>query len=500
MIVPLAGLAVFGAGLLALLFALAADVIVRAFAKSAEGLGIGPFNLGAMFESMANTILDVFTALTAPLWEPVAHWVYGHAWLFGQAFFDVARAIFHVGDQIAHIVTSAIPEAAAQTRSWALETAMLLKHETETTTGQIMANVAAVIAGAGSAIYGLINLGGPGPRKQTYEAFAETRKAAENHTDGTVSSAKELLEGRISDVQAKLEGDLTRAKETLGRAVAEAAEGVRGELRNAEHELLYDIGVAEARATTHLTEVAAALGQAISHAEGTAQTRLEEARQALGRTISNNAAGARGELERERIALENKIQGAEGAAKAKLDAAKAELEHELAGAEGVARAELSETRSKLELAAGEATGAVRAELQKAVDSLTEAIGVVSTTYTGQLERLFTGTIEDITNRSVATHGDLSALPALLAAAIVTPLAALAGRVSHLEDCAVTSCPGKNNFSELLKAALGADDALLLLSFLERARHDPKGAGEDFASWARGMYTTVEEPFELLLNL
>jgi hypothetical protein len=102
---------------------------------------------------------------------------------------------------------------------------------------------------------------------------------------------------------------------------------------------------------------------------------------------------------------------------------------------------------------------------------------------------------------------LPALPDIsIPSSITIPVAvgglatAVAGIITEFDDCAVTTCGGPNNISNLLQTLMGGAELAELGAFLAAAVHDPKGEAAAFASVASGLYGTGHSLIDDLLSL
>lgn len=119
---------------------------------------------------------------------------------------------------------------------------------------------------------------------------------------------------------------------------------------------------------------------------------------------------------------------------------------------------------------------------------------------------------DTNSASIATlqQQQTITLPALpdisIPSSITIPVAvgglatAVAGIITEFDDCAVTTCGGPNNISNLLQTLIGGASLAELAAFLEAAASDPKGEASAFADAASGLYNTGHSLIDDLLSL
>ena len=488
--------------LIAFLLAVGIAWALRGIAQALESAN--PFgaivSIGSWVAGLADALEGALTSAGSYLWGYISSWVSGHAYLISELASELAGLAANTREAVSYTAGTAIPNAVRSAQRFAIETGLLFKHETEESTIEVMGGIAAVIGGTAGAIYGLVSGGGPPTQHSTAGAFAETREASNRHADAQVYTAEQVLRLDILEAEARLRRELAEARTQIGHAAAEAAAKARGELTAAEAVLRGEISAAEGTAEAHLKDARTHLERAIQGAEGAAKAQLTEAREDLERLVNSHAAAARSELERARVKLEGELTTAEGAEHKALEGQKVELQARIVTAENTAARELGDVRGKLETAVHGAEGKAKNELTEAVDHVTRAINVVSTNFANELEHLFTGTIEDLTGAAVAVGGDLTALPALLAAAITAPMAALASRVATIEECAVTRCEGPNNLERLLETGLSAAALTALAALLAEWVNEPQNSDQAAAAAFGGAYTLGHDAFDALLGL
>lgn len=113
--VALAPFIPFIVGILAAALSTGAYLLLRAIGNALPVIHLpllGDIKPGDWFLSIGNTVVSWVVHAAEGLFNGVAHWIYGHAYLLEQLAVQATRAIQHLGDQIAHIVSTEIPAVA----------------------------------------------------------------------------------------------------------------------------------------------------------------------------------------------------------------------------------------------------------------------------------------------------------------------------------------------------------------------------------------------------
>lgn len=112
--VVLVGFVPLAAAALAALMAVGVYLLVRAIANSLPSLSL-PFGIsikpGDWFQAIVSPVVGWIVHGAESAFHFVAHLIYGHAWLIEQFAQQAVAAVGHLGEQIAHIVNTAIPDA-----------------------------------------------------------------------------------------------------------------------------------------------------------------------------------------------------------------------------------------------------------------------------------------------------------------------------------------------------------------------------------------------------
>lgn len=101
------------------------------------------------------------------------------------------------------------------------------------------------------------------------------------------------------------------------------------------------------------------------------------------------------------------------------------------------------------------------------------------------------------------QGEINGTTAAIAAAAATAAAAVAGvtaLANEFTSCAVTTCDGPNNLSNLLNDLLGAAQYAALAAFVAQAIADPGAAAGEFDPAAGGLYTSADQLLSGLLSI
>jgi hypothetical protein len=99
-----------------------------------------------------------------------------------------------------------------------------------------------------------------------------------------------------------------------------------------------------------------------------------------------------------------------------------------------------------------------------------------------------------------TLESIGAAPAALVGTVAAAAAAVAAITAEYESCAVRTCSGNNNFSNLLQDALGVASFAVFAEWIKGAITDPQGAEATFAGAAQGLYSDADSLLNGLLSL
>jgi hypothetical protein len=454
--VPLLGAVL--AGLFALLLAAALTWALNGIANLLPkiNLGVIELDLGGWISGLAGTIEAWVIEAGSTAWAFVSQLVLSHAYAIAELFNEVAGITKDTGEAIRYVTTTVIPHAVSQAEAFAVQSGLLFKHQAEGAVSSAAVAAAAALAAGGTGIWDLARGTAGTVEGDVAQAFADGLSSAERFADTAVAAVRGDLEAQIRAAEAAAAAALSDTRTLLGAAIAEVATAASSAVGQLQTELFAAVKAAEAVAAATTGEAVTALSHAIGAAEGLAARELDSARTALDRAIAATGAAAAAALTDAKTALGEAVKAAEGTAARELGDAVTAVDKAIAAAAGVLRAEVA----------------------------------------GTLE----GVYGDLTGKAAAAKGDLSALPALLAAAIAAPIAAVVSRVENLERCSVSKCGSPSEFSKLLEDAVGVSVLFELGAWLAKAIHDPAAAEGPFADVVHGLDARAEGILNELLGL
>jgi hypothetical protein len=439
---------------MAALLAIAASLLIRAIAAKIPNpgfLGI-TLHLANIFSNIADDVVDWAIHNLDNYYNDLANWFTAHILVHLQFFGAVVSAISHVGDQIAHVVNTSIPNAISAAESAAGKVAHDLFNTAETG-----------IKAAGARIDNLIS-----------HTIPDAIHTAEGYADSAVSDLHTLVRQEIATAKAAVESDLATAKTDLTRSISTLADTVASDFTQAK-------AIAQSDATAALNTakglIDTAKQDAETFAEGAAdrvQTNLNTAINTIGDTIANLTG-----------TVSSDFTAAETFATNQVAAGLQDVHDVLSGVAvtvgGVIGAAASGVASDISGVAAQAQADATAALNTASSALDSALGDIYT---------------DLTGRSLAYNGDLTQVAGAVGLAITGAIAGVATRVTHLEECSVGVCnDSPNNFGNLLKDALGFTELAGVGLFLTKAIDDPAGIipgiATDVESWRAEGQTALD---------
>lgn len=445
---------------LAALLAIAADYLVRVIGN---GLGVikvdvsivhFSYDLGAKFISVADGILSGAVDDGRTLFVHLANWFIGHSYIVSSVAASTVSAIEHVGDQIAHIVNTAIPNAEANVSNyiltWALGAINELHTAVDNTIGNAITNTEAFAkAQAGDALATAV------------QDIATLRSYVDQQVAAAEKTAADLNRALTNDIGNALTGVASAAWENMGNGVDTITQDIAGALTSAE--------------TFAKTKAADALNTAESDI-GAVKTTLSTAIGAVGGAVAELTNTVATDLTTAETFATTKAGDVLSAAETDITAAKNTLSTAI-GAVGGSVAELGQT------VAGDLTAAEQFAVDQANAAKNAAEGVA-----GAAIGALTGTVDSIGG---TVNADALALPGTIAATIALSLAPALARITKLEECSVGTCDDSpNKFSDLLSTALGFAGFAEGADFIVDAIRDPAGTGEQVAATAEQWYSTV----------
>lgn len=235
MSVLLLGLPEVGLALLAMLLALGVFVLIRAIANSLPSLSL-PFGIsirpGDWFSAIVSPVIGWIIHATENAWNFVSHWIYGHAWLVEQLAVNTVAAIGHLGDQIAHIVNTVIPDAIrAVERDLggavnslertiardATRAADDLAHDISKVARSIYTSERGIVSELDHAIKSAVSTG-------VDEAVSEADRA--------IADLRSYVDAKVSEAVGHVEGDITHAIDGVYDDLARVASGEVADARS----------------------------------------------------------------------------------------------------------------------------------------------------------------------------------------------------------------------------------------------------------------------------
>lgn len=330
----LVGLAPLLVAMLAAVLAIAADLMLQAIGKAIGKVGIGPFtwDVGSFFVGKAEDVLNWAIHNLDSFFDDIANWFVGHILVIDQFFGAVVSAVSHLGDQIAHIVNTSVPNA-----------------------------IHAAEAAAGKHAQDLVN-------------------GVENDLKADVSSIEGLLKGDVKALNDTISGDVTDLTNLISKSVTAGVAKAEGYTDDAidtlGHTVSKDFQDAESYAAGLVSALASKLGQQLSNLTDTVANNLVAAENYAKAQATQVYNEVEGDLSSTAKTLQQGISTAESAAASAASAAAADL----VTAENFATTQASSALSTAETYAGQAAGAAANTAEQALEG---ALGGIYTDLTGK---------------------------------------------------------------------------------------------------------------------
>jgi hypothetical protein len=433
----LAGLAPLVVALLAMVLAIAADIMLQAIGKAIGKVGIGPvtWDIGSFFVGKAEDLLNWAIHNLDSYFDDIANWFVGHILTLDQFFGAAVSAVEHLGDQIAHIVNTSVPNA-----------------------------IHAAEAAAGAHAQDLVN-------------------GVERDLTADVSKIEGIMSGDVKALNQTISGDVTDLTNLISKSVtqgvAKAETYTDDAITTTRNYVDKEFGDAESYAAGLVSALASKLGSQLSNLTDTVASNLTAAENYAKAQATQVYNEVEGDLSTAKATLQAGISTAESAASSAAAAAAADL----TTAENFATSQVAQGVSTAEAYAGAAAGAAATG---AADALEGALGGIYT---------------DLTGKALAVNGDLSTAEGLIAGAILSSIGAVAARVSKLEECSVGVCDDSpNNFGNLLNDALGLVSIAGVGVFLAELINDPAGAEAKYSDAIGGLVSGGQSLFDSILSL
>lgn len=297
-IVGLADLGLLATAALCLLFAIAFNYIINAIADGLPELKILTFalKLGDIFRNASETALNWMVGNTKALWNDFAKWLLAHAALLEQLGGAIVSAVSHLGDQIAHIVNTSVPNAISSAESYVGKELVTLKKDIESDITASASRVEGILQGDVKALDSTISTDIGTVEGDITRAVTKGVATAENYTDDAINSLRAYVDKAVAQALSTAEGDLNTAKQQIGQAVAGVAATAASQLSAAENTLEGEISAAARTAASDLSGAEQTLGGEITSEAKTAASALAQTASALGGEISSAESELQGQI------------------------------------------------------------------------------------------------------------------------------------------------------------------------------------------------------------
>jgi hypothetical protein len=320
--------------LVALALAIAADLMIRAIGNAIGKVGIGPvtWDVGSFFVGKAEAVLSWAIKNLDQYFSDAGNWFVGHIEVLQQFAGGVVQAIGHIGDQIAHIVTSVVPNA-----------------------------ISAAESSAGAHAQALVN-------------------GVEDDLKADFNSLTDTLKGDVKTINSTISGDVTSLKNLLTKSVAagvSAAEGYTDTIHNTINGYIdKSVSDAEGIAAGATAALAKTIGSQLSNLTDTVAKNLTDAETYAKAQATNVYQEVEGDLTSTAKTLQTGINAAQNEAISAITVAG----QDLTTAEQVAATDAGNAVSSAESFATQAAGAAATTAEQA---LSGALGGIYTDLTGQ---------------------------------------------------------------------------------------------------------------------
>lgn len=544
--IVLGGFAVFAVGALAIMLAIIAYGVLRFLSELLSRYNPLSF-IFDIGEWLWNEITEPFVLWVVGRFESefnaVSSWLSAHFGVLSSMSVMISKIARTAAEQLDIVRTQTIPTAQNSAETYTDER----WHETAREAQNEAANVVQRVNNAPGrsdreywiALAAVVS----SPAVQYTAAIFEGVNAAEDSALASLAHAERRLESQVAAAENTAAAALAKQAEQLGTAIANlpttaganeakvreiakaereageaaslyalntvrvaleglipaSAPGTASELREVQAHVERLIASAEAAASSALLSQIGILTSKLTAGEALSHGELVSAEGVLDKAIATAEGDARAELVRARSELEGLAKGGIGATPGELDGVRERLESSIAAGAAAATAAIGVLHGELDRALEGVSGDARKELERAQEELRGSVKAGEAEARRANREGLEGVYGDLTGKSAASAGDLSAVEGLLAGAISVPLDYAVEGVKDLEECAVRTCEGPNNFSELLKAALGVVDLGALGAFLAAAINEPANAEQTYASTVGGAYTDAEAGVNALLH-
>jgi hypothetical protein len=318
--VVLVELGPFILALLAAVCAIAADFLIKAIGNAIGKVGIGPvtWNIGAFFVGKADAIVSWALDNGKQYFQDLANWVTGHEYLFRTFAGAVVAAVNHLGDQIAHIVNTSIPNAISAAEAAAGKHAQELVNGVEKDLTADYNKLTSALAGDVKTIDGVISKDVTDLTNLVSKSVSAGVSTAEKYADNEIGDLRNYVDDQIGKAEGIAAAALASAVKTIGSQIANAASTAHSELVNAESTLEADISAAAKTAAANLSTAEQAIGgeistvasqaaQEVAGAEAQAQAEVTSLGSSLASTISADVGTLTGDITGTAQALEGDL-------------------------------------------------------------------------------------------------------------------------------------------------------------------------------------------------
>ena len=477
-VVALGGLVV---AIMAILLAQAGGSLSRAFASVLPKIHFAFFtiNLPKWFLSIELPIVDWAINHLSKYFDDLNAWFVQHIMTVEHFFGATVSSVVHLGDQVAHIVTTVVPNAIRAAEASAGEAASDLFHTAETG-----------IRALGRRVDGIVT-----------HTIPDAISTAEHYTDTQIGDLHRLLTGAIADARTAVEGDLRAAKTDLTRSIASLTDTVARDFTAAKD-------AAQADATAALTTARGLVDDArtyaadIAHADATAvETALQKAIDTTNATVTRLTGTVGRDLTAAEQYANQQVATGVGTVTRELTAAKTALSAAIETASSTAATDLAAAKATLGTAITSVSSTAHTEFQNALTTArhdaSTALSSADAAIGGALDNIY----QDVTGKALAWNGDLTQVSGMVGTAITAAIAGVAARVATLEECSVGVCEhSPNNFGSLLKTALGLTELAGAGAFLTEIIEQPATAEQQAAGIFTGAISTGTKLFNDLLAL
>lgn len=247
---------------------------------------VGSIDFGAPFTAAARAVENWIVGNTKHLWYAATHWLAGLAFDSYHNLASALHAVAHLSDQIAHIVTHAIPQAIGQATTDAVNYA-----------DRHIGGVLRTLHGTKVLLEGLIVHALNAAKADVAEVRATVNQIVRPAVSGLESDVARLTTAVFGGLEGDVQG-LTQTVSSLERTVSIALGTGAGSI---EHEIGAAVGAAEKLAKGAIGTAVGTLQGEIGDVAGLANEALNGAAGTLLASVAGTAAAA--------MAIATKLEG-----------------------------------------------------------------------------------------------------------------------------------------------------------------------------------------------